>query len=170
MGTNRFVEESNLQNLPYLQAILKESFLIHPPAPLMVPHCYIETSQVQGYNLPANTRVLVNLWAMGRDPSIWANPLQFDPNHFMQHHDIDVQGQNFELLPFGIGKRACPGRSLANLFVQIALTHLLQSFDYSIPKEEQEPIDMSATFGITLKKRNVLCVMAHPKLQAHFYD
>jgi cytochrome P450 len=170
VGTNRLVEESDLQNLPYLQAILKENFRIHPPAPLMVPHCSIETSQVQGYNLPANTRVLVNLWAMGRDPSIWANPLQFDPNRFMQHHDIDVQGQNFELLPFGTGKRACPGRPLANLFVQIALARLLQSFDYSIPKEEQESIDMSATFGITLKKRNALCVVAHPKLQAHFYD
>jgi cytochrome P450 len=170
VGRNRLVEESDLQNLPYLQAILKEIFRIHPPAPLMIPHCSTETSQVQGYNLPANTRVLVNLWAMGRDPNTWAHPLQFDPNRFMQQPDIDVQGRNFELLPFGTGKRACPGRPLAVLFVQIALARLLQSFDYSIPTEEQEPIDMSATFGISLKKTKALCVLAHPKLQAHFYD
>ncbi|CAM6040225.1 unnamed protein product [Sphagnum compactum] len=170
VGRNRLVEESDLQNLPYLQAILKENFRIHPPAPLMIPHCSIESSQVQGYNLPANTRVLVNLWAMGRDPKIWANPLQFDPNRFMEHDDIDMQGRNFELLPFGTGKRACPGRPLAVLIVQIALARLLQSFDYSIPKVEQEPIDMSATFGLSLKKTNAVCVVAHPRLQAHFYD
>jgi cytochrome P450 len=170
VGTNRLVEESDLQNLPYLQAILKENYRIHPPVPLMIPHCSTETSQVQGYNLPANTRVLVNLWAMGRDPNTWTNPLQFDPNRFMQHHDIDVQGRNFELLPFGTGKRACPGRPLADLLVQIALARLLQSFDYPIPKVEQEPIDMSSTFGLSLKKTNALCLVAHPRLEAHFYD
>ncbi len=170
MGTNRLVEESDLQNLPYLQAILKENFRIHPPAPFLVPHCSIEPSQVQGYNLPPNTRVLVNIWAMGRDPNTWEKPLQFDPNRFMQHHDINVQGRHFELLPFGTGKRACPARPLALVFVQIVLARLLQSFDWSIPNVEQEPIDMSETFGLTLKKTKALCVVAHPRLQAHFYD
>jgi flavonoid 3',5'-hydroxylase len=92
VGTNQLVEECDLQNLPYLQAILKENFRIHPSVPLLIPHCSIEPSQVRGYNLPPNTRVLVNIWAMGRDPNTWEKPLQFDPNRFMQHHDIDVQG------------------------------------------------------------------------------
>jgi cytochrome P450 len=129
VGTNRLVEESNLCDLPYLQAILKENFRIHPPIPFLVPHCSIEPSQVRGYNLPPNTRVLVNLWAMGRDPNTWEKPLQFDPNRFMQHRDIDVQGRHFELLPFGTRKRACPRRPLAFTFVQIVLARLLQSFD-----------------------------------------
>jgi cytochrome P450 len=170
VGTNRLVEESDLRNLPYMQAILKENFRIHPPIPFLVPHCSIEPSQVQGYNLPPNTRVLVNLWAMGRDLNTWEKPLQFDPNRFMQYHDIDVQGRHFELLPFGTGKRACPGRPLAFTFVQIMLARLLQSFDWSIPNVEQEPIDMSETFGLTLRKTKSLCVVAHPRLQAHFYD
>jgi cytochrome P450 len=88
----------------------------------------------------------------------------------MQHHDIDVQGRHFELLPFGIGKRACPGRPLAFTFVQIMLARLLQSFDWSIPNVEQEPIDMFETFGLTLRKTKSLCVVAHPRSQAHFYN
>jgi cytochrome P450 len=170
VGTNRLVEESDLQNLPYLQALLKESFRIHPAVPFLVPHCSIEPSQVRGYNLPPHTRVLVNIWAMGRDPNIWERPLQFDPNRFMQHHDIDVHGRHFELLPFGTGNRACPGRPLVIIFVQIVLARLLQSFDWSIPNVEQEPMDMSETYGLILRKAKSLCVAAHPRLQAHFYD
>jgi len=170
VGTNRLVEESDLQNLPYLQAILKENFRIHPLVPFMVPHCSIEPSQVRGYNLPPNNQVMVNLWAMGRDPNTWEKPLQFDPNHFMQHCDIDVQGQHFELVPFGTRKRACPRRPLAVIFVQIVLAQLLQSFDCSIPNVEEKPIDMSETFGLTVRKTKPLCVMAYPRLQAHFYD
>jgi cytochrome P450 len=112
----------------------------------------------------------VNIWAIGQDPNTWENPLQFDPNRFMQHRDIDVQGRHFELLPFGTGKRACPGRPLAVIFVQIVLARLLQSFNWSIPNVEQEPIDMSETFGLTLRKTKSLCVVAHPRLQVHFYD
>jgi cytochrome P450 len=168
--TNRLVEESDLQNFPYLQAILKENFRIHPLAPFLVPHCSIEASQVRGYNLPPNTRVLVNIWAMGRDPNTWEKPLQFDPNRFMQHHDIDMQGRHFELLPFSTGKQACPRCPLAIIFVQIMLARLLQSFDWSIPNVEEKPIDMFGTFGLTLRKTKPLCVVAHPRLQAHFYN
>jgi cytochrome P450 len=169
VGTNRLVEESDICDLPYLQAILKENFRIHPHVPFMVPHCSIEPSQVQGYYLPPNIRVMVNLWAVGRDPNTWEKPLQFDPNRFMRRRDIDVQGRHFELLPFGTGKRACPGRPLAVIFVQIVLARLLQSFDWSIPNVEEKPIDMFETYGLTLRKRKPLRVMAHPRLQAHFY-
>jgi flavonoid 3',5'-hydroxylase len=116
VGTNRLVSESDLQHLPYLQAILKETFRIHPPAPLMLPHRSIQPCKVEGYNLPTNTRLMVNLWAMGRDPNIWEKPLEFDPDRFMQHPKIDVHGHDFELLPFGSGRGACPGRPLGILF------------------------------------------------------
>ncbi|KAH8959949.1 hypothetical protein BDL97_06G104200 [Sphagnum fallax] len=173
VGTNRLVSESDLQHLPYLQAILKESFRIHPPAPIMVPHRSIQPCQVEGYNLPTNTQLIVNLWAIGRDPNIWEKPLEFDPNRFMQQHpEIDVHGHNFELLPFGTGRRACPGRPLGLLFVQIVLANLLQSFDWTLPPNlQQEPmkLDMSETFGVTLKKTQGLFAKAHPRLHPHFY-
>jgi cytochrome P450 len=77
---------------------------------------------------------------MGQDPTTWEKPLQFDPNRFIQHHDIDVRGRHFVLLPFGIGKRACPGHPLAFIFFQIVLTRILQSFDWSIPNVEENPL------------------------------
>jgi cytochrome P450 len=173
VGTDRLVSESDLQHLPYLQAILKETFRIHPPGPLLVPHRSIQPCQVEGYNLPTNTRLIVNLWAMGRDPNNWEKPLEFDPDRFMQQHpEIDVHGHDFELLPFGTGRRACPGRPLGILFVQIVLANLLQSFDWTLPPNlQQEPmkLDMSETFGLTLKKTQGLCAKAQPRLHPHFY-
>ncbi|CAM6075255.1 unnamed protein product [Sphagnum tenellum] len=172
VGTNRLVTESDLQHLPYLQAILKENFRIHPPAPIMAPHRSIQPCQVEGYNLPTNTQVFVNLWAIGRDPNVWERPLEFDPDRFMQHPEIDVHGRNFELLPFGTGRRACPGRPLGILFAQIGLANLLQSFDWTLPsnlQEEPMKLDMSETFGLTVKKTQGLCAKAQPRLHPHFY-
>jgi cytochrome P450 len=168
VGTNRLVEESDLHDLPYIQAILKETFRLHPPAPFLAPHHSIEACQVQGYTIPANTRVIVNVWAIGRDPNSWENPLKFDPDRFMKHPEIDVQGQDFSLLPFGSGRRGCPGRSLGMLVVQIMLAKLLQSFDWSLPNN-QHHLDMSERFGLDLKKAEALCAMAHPRLPSHFY-
>ncbi|CAN5972814.1 unnamed protein product [Sphagnum jensenii] len=172
VGTNRLVSESDLQHLPYLQAILKETFRIHPPGPLLLPHRSIQPCQVEGYYLPTNTRLIVNLWAMGCDPNNWEKPLEFDPDRFMQHPEIDVHGHDFELLPFGTGRRACPGRPLGMLFAQIVLANLLQCFDWTLPPNlQQEPmkLDMSETFGLTVKKTQGLCAKAHPRLQPHFY-
>jgi cytochrome P450 len=173
VGTNCLVSESDLQHLPYLQAILKETFRIHPLAPFMAPHRSIQPCQVEGYNLPTNTQLIVNLWAMGRDPNNWEKPLEFDPNRFMlQHPEIDVYGQHFELLPFGTGRQACPRRPLGILFAQIILASLLQSFDWIFPPNlQQEPmkLDMSETFNLTLRKTQGLCAKAHPRLHPHFY-
>ncbi|KAH9568081.1 hypothetical protein CY35_03G058800 [Sphagnum magellanicum] len=168
VGTNRLVEESDLQHLPYLQAILKETFRLHPVGPFLVPHHSIEPCQVQGYTIPAKTRVLVNVWALGRDPNSWENPLEFDPDRFMQHPEIDVQGRDFNLLPFGSGRRGYPGRPLAMLVLQIMLARLLQSFDWSLPNNQHD-LDMSERFGLDLKKAEALCAMAHPRLPSHFY-
>jgi cytochrome P450 len=88
----------------------------------------------------------------------------------MQHHDVDVQDRHFELLPFGTRNQTCPRRPLAIMIVQIVLARLLQSFDWSIPNVEEKPIDVFETFGLTLRKKKPLCIMAHPRLQAHFYN
>ncbi|KAH9560497.1 hypothetical protein CY35_06G108100 [Sphagnum magellanicum] len=114
VGTNRLVEESDLQHLPYLQAILKETLRLHPVGPFLFPHHSIEPCQVQGYTIPAKTRVLVNIWALGRDPNSWENPLEFDPDRFMQHPEIDVARSRFQFVGhLGVVDEGCPGRPLA---------------------------------------------------------
>ncbi len=170
VGSNHVVDESHLQHLSYLQAIIKETFRLHPAAPVMIPHMSNEACQIEGYNLPPNSRVMVNLWAIGRDPTTWDRPLEFDPVRFLEHPEIDVNGQSFELLPFGSGRRACPGRPLAALVIQFTLASLLHSFDWSLPNQ-QEPstLDMSEKFGLTLPRAQRLHVMAHPRLPAHLY-
>ncbi|CAN5960930.1 unnamed protein product [Sphagnum jensenii] len=170
VGSNHVVDESHLQHLSYLQAIIKETFRLHPAAPVMIPHMSNEACQIEGYSLPPNTRVMVNLWAIGRDPTTWDRPLEFDPVRFLEHPEIDVNGQSFELLPFGSGRRACPGRPLAALVIQSTLASLLHSFDWSLPNQ-QEPstLDMSEKFGLTLPRAQRLHIMAHPRLPAHLY-
>lgn len=170
VGTDRVVEESDLQHLPYLQAIIKETFRFHPAAAFTIPHMSLESCQVAGYYLPPKTRVIVNLWAMGRNPDVWERPLEFDPERFLEHPEIDWNGRSFELLPFGSGRRACPGQPLAELVIQLALAHLVHSFNWSLPNQ-QEPhtLDMSDKFGLSLPRAQPLHAMAHPRLPTHLY-
>jgi cytochrome P450 len=170
VATDRVVEESDLQHLPYLQAIIKETFRFHPAAPFTIPHMSLESCQVAGYYMPPKTRVIVNLWGMGRNPDVWERPLEFDPERFLEHPEIDWNGHSFELLPFGSGRRACPGQPLAELVIQLALAHLVHSFNWSLPNQ-QEPhtLDMSDKFGLSLPRAQPLHAMAHPRLPTHLY-
>jgi len=158
IGMNRIVEESDLHKLTYLQAVIKETFRLHPVGPLLVPHSSI--NEVCGitecYDIPPHTSVIVNVWAIGRNPSTWEKPFEFYPERFLQQHPIgaeiiDTNENNFELLPFGSGRRACPGRGLGTLVVQIVLARLLHSFHWVLPNQ-QEPntLDMSEEFGLAL--------------------
>jgi len=181
VGMNRIIEESDLHKLTYLRAVIKETFRLHPPAPLLVPHS--STSKIcgiaKGYDIPPHARVMVNVWAMGRDPSIWERPFEFCPERFLQqgqeHHHIaaeiiDMDEKNFKLFPFGSGRRACPGRPLGILVVQIVLARLLHSFHWVLPNhQEPNTLDMSEEFGLTLPRAQQLHLKAYPKLQAHLY-
>ena len=108
------IEETKLLDLPYLHAIIKETMRLYPPAPLSAPHQSREDCVVAGYNVPKGTRLFVNLWRIHRDPNVWSDPNEFQPERFLtsQKH-VDIKGNHFELLPFGSGRRMCPGVSFA---------------------------------------------------------
>lgn len=156
IGQKCIVQESDISELPYLQAVVKETFRLHPPAPLLVPRKAESDVEVLGYMVRKDTQVLINVWAIGRDPSVWENPSQFEPERFLGK-EIDVKGRDYELTPFGGGRRICPGLPLAVKTVNLMLASLLHSFDWKLPKGiNPEELDMDETFGLTLHKTNPL--------------
>ncbi|GLJ12967.1 hypothetical protein SUGI_0201690 [Cryptomeria japonica] len=169
IGRDRLVEESDLDKLSFLQAIVKETFRLYPAAPLLVPHEAVEACSVGGYHVPAGTRLLVNAWAIHRDPTVWDRPMEFDPDRFLNSGKaIDVKGHNFELIPFGSGRRMCPGMSLALIVVHHTLARLLQSFDWFVP--EGTVIDMAEGLGLTMPKDIPLEAIIKPRLPLHLYS
>ncbi|XP_058069881.1 geraniol 8-hydroxylase-like [Magnolia sinica] len=145
------VEESDIVRLPYVQAIVKETLRIHPPVPLLVPHRAEASVEVCGYTVPKHTQLFVNIWAINRDAKLWPNPTSFLPERFVGS-DIDLRGRDFELLPFGAGRRICPGLNLGLRMVHLMLASLIHSFTWKLPNGmAPQDMDMSDKFGITLQ-------------------
>ncbi|KAM4129621.1 hypothetical protein ACJW30_01G037600 [Castanea mollissima] len=168
IGRERQVKESDMKNLVYLQAILKETMRLYPAAPLLVPHESMEDCTLVGYHVPAGTRLIVNLPKLHRDPNVWVYPNEFRPERFLTtHKDVDVRGQNFELIPFGSGRRMCPGISFALQVTQLTLATLLHAFEISSPSDE--PVDMTEKGGLTNQKATPLDVYLTPRLHAQIY-
>lgn len=159
VGKNRLVEESDIANLPYLQAILKETLRLHS-SPLIVRESS-ESCTINGYEIPPKTQLYVNVWAIGRDPNHWENPLEFKPERFVDKErsvSCDLRGQNFQLLPFGSGRRSCPGTTLALLMVQTTLGCMIQCFDWKVNGGDGK-VDMEEGPGLTLPRAQPLvCV------------
>ncbi|BAT97806.1 hypothetical protein LR48_Vigan07g158600 [Vigna angularis] len=153
------LEESHISKLPYLQAVVKETFRLHPPIPMLVPHKPEVDVELCDFMVPKSSQILVNVWAMGRDSSIWTNPDEFRPERFLES-DLDFKGQDFELIPFGAGRRICPGLPLASRTVHIVLASLLCNYNWKL-KDGQKPQDMdiSEKYGITLHKAQPLVVI-----------
>nr|XP_043636479.1 cytochrome P450 93A2-like [Erigeron canadensis] len=158
VGKNRLLQESDIPNLPYLQAIVKESFRLHPPAPL-IPRRSTEDCIVAGYHIAANTTIYVNTWALGRDPGSWENPLEFRPERF-EESQVDVRGQHFQMTPFGSGRRMCPGISVALHLIHTSLGIMIQCFDWKAGKDGNlTSVDMKEGYGLTIRRANPLvCV------------
>ncbi|XP_068655741.1 xanthotoxin 5-hydroxylase CYP82C4-like [Aristolochia californica] len=168
VGKDRNVIEEDIPNLPYLQAIIKETMRLYPPAPLAVPHEAIEDCSIGGFRVPAGTRVLMNLWKIQRDPRLWTEPNKFLPERFLtSNSDIDLRGQHFELIPFGSGRRVCPGMSFALKVVHLTLARLLHSFDVGTPFGEL--VDMTETPGLSIPKATPLEVLLSPRLPSNLY-
>ncbi|XVE56690.1 hypothetical protein DITRI_Ditri04bG0030900 [Diplodiscus trichospermus] len=154
------VEESDLPKLPYLELVIKEALRLHPPAPLSVPRETTEDCMVGDYTIPAKTRVLIDLKSIGTDPKYWEDPNEFRPDRFL-NSSVDFKGQHFEFLPFGVGRRGCPGSSFAILIVQLALANLLHRFDWELPDGMSiTDVDMEENFGLTMFKKTPLCLVA----------
>uniref|UniRef100_A0A0D3HBI1 Cytochrome P450 n=1 Tax=Oryza barthii TaxID=65489 RepID=A0A0D3HBI1_9ORYZ len=159
-GTN--IEESDIGQLPYLQAVVKETFRLHPPVPLLLPRQAETTTNIAGYTIPKGARVFVNVWAIGRHKDTWSQPEKIMPERFFERN-IDFRGVHFELIPFGKGRRICPGMPLANRMVHLVLGSLLNQFKWNLPVDiERNGIDMSEKFGLTLVKAIPLCALVTP--------
>ncbi|XP_038979780.1 cytochrome P450 93A3-like [Phoenix dactylifera] len=166
VGKDRLVRESDIPNLPYLYAVVKETLRLHPAAPLAIRVSDKEV-KVGGYEIPANTSLFVNVWSIGRDPNCWKDPLEFRPERFAAPREdglssIDFRGQHFELLPFGSGRRVCPGISLALQVIQLTLAALVHCFEWKVDGKEEERsggLDMSEGIGmVILRAQPLVCV------------
>lgn len=173
IGKERWVEENDIPNLPYIRAIIKETMRLHPVAPMLVPRIARENAQISGYDVPEGTRVLVNTWTIQRDPSVYENPEEFSPDRFIHGPmaAVDVKGQDFELLPFGSGRRMCPGYSLGLKVIESSMANLLHGFVWRLPEGvNPKDLDMEEIFGLSNPKKNPLVVFAKPRLAPHLYD
>ncbi|RLN17616.1 cytochrome P450 71A1-like [Panicum miliaceum] len=169
IGRDRLVAEEDIPNLPYMEAVVKETMRLHPVAPLLTPRLCRKDVSVGGYDVPAGTRVLINIWAIGRDPAVWEAPMEFRPERF-GGGGADVKGHDFELLPFGSGRRMCPGIGLGLKMVHMILANLLHAFAWRLPDGvAAEELSMEETFGLTVPRKVPLEAVAEPKLPAHLY-
>ncbi|KAI5069205.1 hypothetical protein GOP47_0015506 [Adiantum capillus-veneris] len=146
------ISDSDIPSLKYLRCVVKEVFRLHPVAPLLLPRISTEECKVHDYTLPANTHLLVNVWAIGRDEGVWKNARNFIPERF-EGKDIDLKGQHFELLPFGAGRRICMGLPLALSMVEVTLANLVNKFDWELPNGVTcETMNMNEKAGISSNK------------------
>ncbi|XP_010676209.2 flavonoid 3'-monooxygenase CYP75B137 [Beta vulgaris subsp. vulgaris] len=163
IGSDSIVEEHHIYKLPYLQAVLKEALRLHPVLPLLVPHCPSESRVVGGYTIPKGARVFINVWAIHRDPSVWTEPSKFDPERFLlDANQFDFNGNNFNYIPFGSGRRICAGIGLAERMVLFIMASLLHSFNWKLP--EGEELNLEEKFGIVLSKRTPLVLIPECRL------
>lgn len=166
IGVKRIMTENDFSNLPYLQCVVKEAMRLHPPTPLMLPHRSNANVKIGGYDIPKGSNVHVNVWAVARDPAVWKNPEEFRPERFLEE-DIDMKGHDLRLLPFGAGRRVCPGAQLGINLVTSMLGHLLHHFEWTVgPEKKKEEIDMSESPGLVSYMKTPLEAVATPRLNS----
>ncbi|XVF36193.1 hypothetical protein REPUB_Repub19eG0037100 [Reevesia pubescens] len=168
VGKERLVNDSDLSKLKYLQAVVKETLRLYPPTLLFQRLC-TQDFTINGYHVSAGTWVFLNIWKIQTDPRVWSDPYEFKPERFLtiSHKDIDVRGHNFELIPFGCGRRVCPGISFGLKMLSLTLASLLQAFDISTPSNAK--VDMTESAALTNIKATPLEVLITPRLSPKIY-
>ncbi|XP_020209026.1 cytochrome P450 83B1 [Cajanus cajan] len=162
-GNKEFIEEEDVEKLVYLKAVLKETLRFYAPTPLL-PREAIRNFTIEGYEIEAKTLVYVNGWAIQRDPEAWKDPEEFYPERFL-NNEIDFKGQDFEMIPFGAGRRICPGISLGMATVELITANLLNSFHWEMPVGmKPEHIDTEGLPGLARHKKNHLCLVAKKRV------
>ncbi|CAL5327334.1 unnamed protein product [Camellia sinensis] len=156
------VTEDDLDKMDYLKAVIKETLRLHPPVPMPIPREASQEVDVMGYHIAAKTIVIINAWAIGRDPESWERPEEFWPERFF-NSAVDFRGHDFELIPFGAGRRGCPGISFAMATNEIVLANLMHKFDWEFPEGVKgEDLDMSECTGLTIHRKVPLFAVATP--------
>ncbi|CAI0427509.1 unnamed protein product [Linum tenue] len=158
----KVVDDACFNELHYLKSVVKETFRLHPPVPLSIPREGRETVVINGCQIPAKTRIIVNSWAIGRNSSHWTQPDQFIPERFL-NSSIDYKGNDFQLIPFGAGRRMCPGMNYGIFVVYLLLANLLYHFDWKLPNQiKPQDLDMSEDSGGTVPRKNNLYLNSIP--------
>ncbi|KAJ0969443.1 hypothetical protein J5N97_022320 [Dioscorea zingiberensis] len=156
------IDEEDIKDLHYLKLVIKETMRLHMPVPFLIPRESSEACKIGDYEIPAGTRVLINAWGIGRDPKYWDNPESFMPERF-DGNQIDFKGTNYEFLPFGAGRRICPGIGFGVANLEFALAHLLFYFNWELPAGvKPEDLDMTEILGLTAAKKLDVYLIATP--------
>ncbi|CAO2152730.1 unnamed protein product [Urochloa humidicola] len=149
--------------MSYLRLVIKEALRLHVPAPLLIPRKCRQTCQVMGYDIPKGTAMFINMWAICRDSKYWDDPEEFKPERF-EDIDLDYKGRDYEFLPFGAGRRICPGINLGVGNIELALASLLYHFDWKLPEGiKPKDVDVSEAAGLGARKETSLIV--HPVIR-----
>ncbi|KAK1436710.1 hypothetical protein QVD17_02492 [Tagetes erecta] len=157
------ISEEQLEQMKYLKAVIKESLRLHIPLPLLVQRESTQYINLMGYDIPAGTRVVINAWALGRDPSLWEEPEEFKPERFL-NSSVDYKGFHYQFIPFGAGRRGCPGIQFAIAVNELAIANIVYKYDLSLPDEKGgEELDMSEITGLTTHRKSPLLLMASPR-------
>ncbi|KAH6821870.1 hypothetical protein C2S53_014601 [Perilla frutescens var. hirtella] len=141
IGTKGRVDEDDLPNLPYLKAVVNETFRLYPSIPMLLPRETVEKCSLGGYDIQPKTTVYVNAWALGRDPDYWKNPLEFMPERFLEGN-LDIRGKHFGVIPFGSGRRICVGMFMGIANVELAVANLLYTFNWEFPRGKENSFDV----------------------------
>ncbi|KAG6558258.1 hypothetical protein Mapa_000008 [Marchantia paleacea] len=169
VGMGRVVEEADLESLLYFKAFCYECLRMHPGAPVTVPHTAVKDTKLGGYDIPENTRVIVNIYAINRDPKVWPKPLEFNPDRFLNSH-LDHKGKHFQFRPFGTGRRMCPGMNLAMILFQLTLAQLLHTCNFSLPSGmKPEDVNLDEKFSATTQMAHPLEVIVTPRISESIY-
>ncbi|XP_054785475.1 cytochrome P450 84A1-like [Prosopis cineraria] len=170
VGPDRRFKETDLDKLTYLTCVIKETLRLHPPIPLLL-HQAAEDAVVAGYFIPANSRVWINAWAIGRDERAWDEPEMFKPWRFLNDESPDFRGSNFEFIPFGSGRRSCPGMQLGLYALEMTVAELLHCFEWELGKGmKPSEVDMSDVIGLTAPKAVRLVAVPSYRLNVPLKD
>ncbi|KDP39286.1 hypothetical protein JCGZ_01043 [Jatropha curcas] len=162
------VDEEGIEELHYLKAVAKETLRLHAPGPLLLPRECAENCVINDFDIPAKSRIAVNFWAIGRDPQYWTEPERFNPERFLDCPvDYNYKGTNYTYLPFGSGRRICPGMSFAIANMEFTLAQMLFYFDWKLPNGlPGESLDMTEKFGVTVRRESDLILIPFPYIPA----
>jgi cytochrome P450 len=162
------VSDDNLRDMAYLRAVVKESLRLHPPTPILTAHFTMGSCSVDGFAVPAGVSVLVNSWAISTDTRFWEDPEAFAPERFLDGGSaagIDFRGADFRLLPFGSGRRMCPGMNFGVASVEAMLANLVHRFDWELPPgKAARDIDMAEVFGLVVHRKHKLLLVPRQRV------